>query len=227
MAYLLDANVFIQAKNLHYGFDFCPAFWDWIDKAHDKGAVYSVDSVRTELIAGNDDLAAWANQRAGGFFLSPDAATVPSLQAMSTWATSAGYDPAAVTTFLQIARLLPGLPGTRTAAHRGHPRDRQQLSQADQNPERLPRHERQVRHAFRHAPRRARQIYARSPMKVRAKQWPALPSPQVMFRAALNRAVERETRTSAQDVAFHAQTSHPRCWPIAADLNKVSVSGCR
>ena len=103
MAYLLDANVFIQAKNLHYGFDFCPAFWDWIDKAHAKGVVYSVDSVRTELIAGNDDLAAWANQRTGGFFLSPDAATVPSLQAMSTWATSAGYDPAAVTTFLQIA----------------------------------------------------------------------------------------------------------------------------
>jgi hypothetical protein len=30
MAYLLDSNVFIQAKNLHYGFDFCPAFWDWI-----------------------------------------------------------------------------------------------------------------------------------------------------------------------------------------------------
>jgi len=23
MAYLLDANVFIQAKNLHYGMDFC------------------------------------------------------------------------------------------------------------------------------------------------------------------------------------------------------------
>ena len=26
MAYLLDADVFIRAKNLHYGFDFCPAF---------------------------------------------------------------------------------------------------------------------------------------------------------------------------------------------------------
>lgn len=25
MAYLLDSNVFIHAKNLHYGFDFCPA----------------------------------------------------------------------------------------------------------------------------------------------------------------------------------------------------------
>jgi hypothetical protein len=30
MAYLLDANVFMQAKNLHYGMDFCPAFWDWL-----------------------------------------------------------------------------------------------------------------------------------------------------------------------------------------------------
>ena len=26
--YLLDANVFIEAKNRYYGFDFCPAFWD-------------------------------------------------------------------------------------------------------------------------------------------------------------------------------------------------------
>jgi len=30
MAYLLDANVFISAKNLHYGMDFCPAFWEWL-----------------------------------------------------------------------------------------------------------------------------------------------------------------------------------------------------
>ena len=30
MSYLLDADVFIQAKNLHYGLDFCPAFWDWL-----------------------------------------------------------------------------------------------------------------------------------------------------------------------------------------------------
>jgi hypothetical protein len=26
----VHANVFIQAKNLHYGLDFCPAFWDWL-----------------------------------------------------------------------------------------------------------------------------------------------------------------------------------------------------
>jgi hypothetical protein len=31
MAYLLDANVFIQTKNLHYGFDFCPAFFTFMN----------------------------------------------------------------------------------------------------------------------------------------------------------------------------------------------------
>jgi hypothetical protein len=101
--YLLDSNIFIQAKNLHYGFDFCPAFWDWIDEAHATGTIYSIDSVRTELAAGNDDLATWAQQRPASFFVSPSAATVPSLQATSIWANTAGYDPAAVTTFLQVA----------------------------------------------------------------------------------------------------------------------------
>ena len=37
MAYLLDANVFIAANNLHgYGLDFCPAFWDWLVAGHES-----------------------------------------------------------------------------------------------------------------------------------------------------------------------------------------------
>jgi len=28
MAYLVDANVFLQTTNLHYGLAFSPAFWD-------------------------------------------------------------------------------------------------------------------------------------------------------------------------------------------------------
>lgn len=103
MAYLLDSNVFIQAKNLHYGFDFCPAFWDWIDHAYVAGSVFSIDGVRAELISGADALATWAQQRTSAFFLVPDAATVPSFQATSAWASGGGYDPAAVATFLQVA----------------------------------------------------------------------------------------------------------------------------
>jgi hypothetical protein len=43
MPYLLDSDVFIQAKNLHYSFDFCPAFWDWIDASHKRGLVFSIE----------------------------------------------------------------------------------------------------------------------------------------------------------------------------------------
>ena len=100
--YLLDANVFIQAKNLHYGFDFCPAFWEWLDHENTAGNVSSIDRVRDEILAGADELADWARQRPG-LFLAPDATMVPSLATVSTWAYGAGYDPAAIATFLQVA----------------------------------------------------------------------------------------------------------------------------
>jgi len=103
MAYLLDANVFIQAKNLHYGLDFCPAFWDWLTEANDSGKVFSIEKVGGEVEAGGDELATWATARGPGFFLKPDAALLPALASVSTWATGQGYDPAAVSTFLQVA----------------------------------------------------------------------------------------------------------------------------
>ena len=52
MAYLLDANVFIQAKNLHYGLDFCPAFWDWLIEANGANTVFSIEKVGDEIEAG-------------------------------------------------------------------------------------------------------------------------------------------------------------------------------
>ena len=103
MAYLLDSNVFIQAKNLHYGFDFCPAFWDWVENSNADGRVFSIEKVADELLGGADELTTWAQQRGDEFFLKPDAAIVPSLQATSQWAAGQGYDPAAVNTFLQVA----------------------------------------------------------------------------------------------------------------------------
>lgn len=102
MAYLLDANVFIQAKNLHCGFDFCPAFWDWIEAANDDGSVMSIDRVRDELLGGDDDLVTWAQERPA-FFVEADPGMLPHLQAVSRWANGTGYEPAAISTFLQVA----------------------------------------------------------------------------------------------------------------------------
>lgn len=106
MTDLLDANVFIQAKNLHYGFDFCPGFWDWIGVEHRSGLVLSVDHVRDELIAGSDVLSEWTKQQPSSFFVQPTADVLPAMRRVSEWATSAGYEPAAVSTFLGVADYL-------------------------------------------------------------------------------------------------------------------------
>lgn len=103
MAYLLDANVFIAAKNLHYGLDFCPAFWDWLLEGHAAGSVFSIEKVGDEVQAVADELSVWAEARGDGFFLRPDAAVFPSLAAVSNWASAQAYTPAAVSTFLQVA----------------------------------------------------------------------------------------------------------------------------
>lgn len=103
MAYLLDANVFIQAKNLHYGLDFCPAFWEWLIDNNRAGVVFSIEKVGDEIDAGADELSKWAADRGPEFFLKPDAALLPALGTVSAWATGQGYEPAAVNTFLQVA----------------------------------------------------------------------------------------------------------------------------
>jgi len=103
MAYLLDANVFIQAKNLYYGLDFCPAFWDWLVAGNTAKRVFSIEKVGDEIEAGADELSAWAAGRGQEFSLKPVPAILPALASVSAWATSQDYEPAAVNTFLQVA----------------------------------------------------------------------------------------------------------------------------
>lgn len=67
MRYCLDANIFIQAKNLYYHFDICPGFWDLLDQQN--GTVESIIPIYDELVAGNDELKSWAkDQKETGFF---------------------------------------------------------------------------------------------------------------------------------------------------------------
>ncbi len=103
MPYLLDADVFIRAKNLHYGMDFCPGFWDWLVEANARGKVFSIEKVGDEIAAVDDDLSKWAARRGPSFFLRPDAGIFPALGRVSEWATSQGYTQAAREGFLQVA----------------------------------------------------------------------------------------------------------------------------
>jgi hypothetical protein len=103
MAYLLDANVLIAAKNNHYGFEFYPAFWDWLDRTHATGAVRSVERVYDELIERGDDLSDWAHSRRQ-FFLPLTSDDVRAVAEVNRWANdSPDYDPAAKAQFADAA----------------------------------------------------------------------------------------------------------------------------
>lgn len=103
MTYLLDANVFIQAKNLHYGLDFCPAFWQWLLDSNAIGLVFSIDKVADEIAVGADELTDWMRDNGNGLFLRTDPRTVSQFSQVSLWVTEQHYEPAAINTFLQVA----------------------------------------------------------------------------------------------------------------------------
>lgn len=103
MSYLLDANVFMAAKNLHYGLDFCPAFWDWLVHNGNTGVVFSIDKVADEIAAGSDELTTWAAGAGSHLFRRTPASLAPQFGQVSAWATGQHFTPAAINTFLQAA----------------------------------------------------------------------------------------------------------------------------
>ncbi len=68
--YILDANIFIEAKRRYYAFNLCPGFWDSLLHHNSVGNLESIDRVRKELSEG-DDLDAW-KKKASGLFASTE-----------------------------------------------------------------------------------------------------------------------------------------------------------
>ena len=103
MRYLLDADVFIRAKNLHYGLDFCPAFWDWLIESNQTGQVFSIKKVKGEIERGNDELTEWAKMQDELFFLKPDSGIFPAMEQVTNWVNDNDYTASAKNTFFQAA----------------------------------------------------------------------------------------------------------------------------
>lgn len=62
--YVLDANVFIEAKRRYYAFAICPGFWNSILGHCETGDLHSIDYIKQELVRGKDDLAEWVTDKA-------------------------------------------------------------------------------------------------------------------------------------------------------------------
>ncbi len=66
--FLIDANIFIMAKNNFYQFSFAQNFWDLLLELHRKGIVYSIKAVKDEMTKNQDELSDWVSQLPDSFF---------------------------------------------------------------------------------------------------------------------------------------------------------------
>lgn len=100
MAYLIDSNVLIEAKNRHYGFDFCPAFWTWLVESNLRDRVFSIEGVKQELVKRDDDLANWALELGERFFLRPTRQVPDILKTIGEWADRQGFEAPVIEKFM-------------------------------------------------------------------------------------------------------------------------------
>ncbi len=109
--YLLDSNVFIQAKNLHYRFEFCQAFWDLIIELHRRQIVFSIEKVKKELEKGNDSLTDWIKTLPANFWLDENSAITEYANVIN-WSNNQHFTPKAVEDFAEYSRADAWLVGT-------------------------------------------------------------------------------------------------------------------
>ena len=102
---LLDANVFIQAKNSYYSFDLVPAFWTWLHDQATVGSLASIDLVYKELKGGSDELADWVRDRRQAIFHVGSSSSVVAghISSLYTWAQREGYKEHTIREFMDSA----------------------------------------------------------------------------------------------------------------------------
>lgn len=79
--FILDSNIFIQAKRLYYPFNFCEGFWDWLKIINGENNIISIDKVYHELQHADypDDLSDWAKKNKK-LFAEFDGKSIPALK---------------------------------------------------------------------------------------------------------------------------------------------------
>jgi predicted nucleic acid-binding protein len=105
--YLLDANVFMEANRLYYGFDIAPGFWAWLGDERLAGRVGSIDAVKDEITAGTGDLVDWANALPAAFWLTDTEDVLARMAKLAAWAAHPArhYRQSALDEFLRSADL--------------------------------------------------------------------------------------------------------------------------
>lgn len=114
MDYLIDANCFIESKNVTNPLDVAVSFWAKIKNLALAGRIHSIDKVRSELVSMGDELSEWVKDEIpDSFFYSTNTADVQQNVAdLRNWAISTGqYDNKAIQNFSSSTVADPYLAG--------------------------------------------------------------------------------------------------------------------
>ncbi len=103
MAYLLDSNILIEAKNLYYSFDICPGYWEWVKYAHENGTLLTIEPVQDEILAKEDELSEWLKLCPADYFPTIDDDCAKAMTEVSEWVIAQGFRESAVHAFLSKA----------------------------------------------------------------------------------------------------------------------------
>ncbi|MBT0726796.1 DUF4411 family protein [Rosenbergiella australiborealis] len=86
--FLIDSNVFIEAKNFAYNFDYCKIFWDFLIALHNRGVVYSINAVKKELCVKKDPLYHWVNNELPSSFFENEISSISNYSKLMNWANT-------------------------------------------------------------------------------------------------------------------------------------------
>lgn len=88
--YLLDTNIFINAKDNYYSPEIIPAFWQWILAGNQQGCFYSIDKVSDELKKGKEEdyLYQFAFEHAEIFLPSKTSGCIDEYAKLQVWANT-------------------------------------------------------------------------------------------------------------------------------------------
>lgn len=103
MTVLLDSNALLTPALSYYAFDICGGYWGWIAQAASDGHVKSISPVKRELRQKDDQVRHWIDFHATDLFLPDDPAISNTMGRIATWASSNGFNSAAVSEFLSKA----------------------------------------------------------------------------------------------------------------------------
>src|SRR5947208_2310759 len=99
--YVVDSNFFIQAHRDRYPLNIAVGFWQKVKQLADEGKIISIDKVRDEVYANEDELKAWCTENLPADFFHDTSTVLAEYSAVAAWAISrdSHYSTSAITEF--------------------------------------------------------------------------------------------------------------------------------